>query len=146
MSEAERLDRLEARAAIADLIHGYARSIRYDRPEDIAALFVPDGFFEIRDGHPSRPEYSVRSRLEGAAEIGEYLMAGKGKPHPVPVIHNLMIEVDRDSATSTAVMDAQVFGTGHKVFGEYRDSYARKNGRWLFASRIFTMFKAGSPV
>lgn len=88
MSESERLDRLEARAVIADLIHGYARSIRYDQPEDIAALFVPDGFFEIRDGHPSRPEYSVRSRLEGAAEIGEYLMAGKGKPHPVPVIRS----------------------------------------------------------
>lgn len=146
MSDSERFDRIESRAAIADLVHEYARCVRNDRPEDVPALFAPGGSFEIRDGHPSRPDFTVRARFDSPAALGEYLMAGKGKPHPVPLIHNLMIEVEGDSATASSVMEAQVFGTDHKVFGEYRDSFRRIAGRWLFASRTYTIFSAASSV
>jgi ketosteroid isomerase-like protein len=143
-SLAERIDALEARAAIADLIHDYARCIRRDEPEKVAALFTPDGVFEIRDGHPDRPGHTVRSRLEGAAAIDAYLAPGKGKPHPIPLIRNLMIEVAGDSAAANSVMDARIFGTDHAVSGEYHDRFRRVGGRWLFASRTFTMF--GGPA
>lgn len=146
LSQEERLDRAESRSAIADLIHGYARFVRYDEPEGIPALFAPDGFFEIRDGHPDRPEFSVRARLEGPEHIGVYLISGKGKAHPIPLIHNLMIEMDGDSASANCVMEARIFGTDHKVFGEYRDSFRRIDGRWLFASRTYTIFSAASSV
>lgn len=146
MTDSERLDSIESRAAIADLVHEYARCVRDDRPEDVPALFAPDGSFEIRDGHPSKPEFAVRARFESPAALGDYLMAGKGKPHPVPLIHNLMIEVEGDTGTANSVMEAQVFGTEHKVFGEYRDSFRRIAGRWLFASRTYTIFSAASSV
>lgn len=146
LSPGELAARAEARVAIADLVHGYARAVRHDRPEDVPPLFAPEGFFEIRDGHPSKPEFSVRTRLDGPDAIGEYLMAGKGKPHPVPLIHNLMIALDGDRASADSVMEAQVFGTEHRVFGEYRDTFRRVEGRWLFASRTFTMFTAASTV
>jgi hypothetical protein len=144
-SLAQRIDELEARQAIADLIYTYARDIRYDEPEKVSELFTPDGFFEIRDGYPDKPEFTVRGRLEGRAAIDAYLAPGKGKPHPIPLIRNLIVEVQGDSATANSVMDAQIFGTDHKVFGEYRDSLKRVDGRWLFASRTFTMFSVPRP-
>jgi hypothetical protein len=135
-----------ARIAIADLVHGYALAIRRDRPEDAAALFATDGWFEIRDGHPSKPEYNVRSRLEGRQGVLDYLAPNKGKPHPVPMIHNLMIEVTGDTATATSVMEAIVLGTTHRVLGEYADTFVRENGMWRFGSRIYLIFSAASTV
>jgi hypothetical protein len=144
----QRLDRAESRAAIADLIHTYARLIREDRPQEAPALFVRDGVFEIRDGHPDKPDHSVRARLEGREHIAAYLGqgGGGGRPHPVPLIHNLVVEVDGDGGTANCVMEAQVLGTEHKVFGEYRDSFRRVDGRWLFASRTYTIYTAASSV
>ena len=143
---AARLDAIESRAAIADLVHGYARAVRRDRPVDVIALFVPDGWFEIREGHPSRGDATVRARFDSPQALADYLLQGKGKPHPVPLIHNLMIEVDGDTATAGSVMAAEVFGTAHKVKGEYRDSFCRVDGRWRFASRIYTIYSADSSV
>lgn len=145
-SLAERLDRAESRGAIADLVHAYARHIRYDEPEKVAALFTADGWFEIRDGHPDRPEYTVRERLEGPEQINAHLAPNKGKPHPVPLIHNLTVAADGDSGTANSVMEAQIYGSSHKVIGEYRDTFRRIGGRWYFASRTYTIFKGGSSL
>ena len=144
--ELDRLAIVEARFAIADVVHGYARAIRRDMPEDAAALFTEDGWFEIRDGHPSKFDHTVRTRLEGRQRVLDYLLPNKGKPHPVPLIHNLMIEVTGETATGSAVMEAQVLGTEHKVFGEYQDRFRREEGVWRFASRTYTIFTAASSV
>lgn len=135
-----RVERLEAEAAIAAAVHGYARCIRRDEPEAAADFFADDGWFEIRDGHPSKPEFTLRSRLEGREGVRAYLAPNKGKPHPVPLIHNLMIEVDGDRASANSVMEAQIHGTSHTVKGEYRDQFRRIAGNWFFESRIYTIF------
>lgn len=145
-SLAERIDRLESREAIADLIHGYARFIRYDQPERVAELFTPDGFFEVRDGYPDKPEFEVRDRYEGRAGITAHLAPNKGKPHPIPLLHNIIIEIDGDTATANSVMEAQIYGGTHKVFGEYRDTCNRVDGRWYFTSRTYTIFRGASSV
>jgi len=142
----DRLDRMEAQAAIADLVHEYARLIRRDQSDEVSALFTQDASFETRDGHPDKQESAVRSRMEGRDRIHDFMIQGKGRPHPVPLIHNLMIEVEGDSATGNCVMEGTIYGTEHKVYGEYRDSFSRVDGRWLFASRSFTMFTAGSSL
>lgn len=141
-----RIDAAEARSAVADLIHAYARHIRYDEPDRVAELFTPDGWFEIRDGHPDQPGFKVRSRLEGRGGIHAHLAPGKGKPHPIPLIHNLTVEVDGDAAKANSVMEAQIYGGAHKVIGEYRDSFRRIDGRWYFSSRIYTIFSGASSV
>ena len=46
-----RIAAIEARQAITDLVHAYARAIRHDRCEDVPALFAPDGWFEVRMWH-----------------------------------------------------------------------------------------------
>ena len=144
MTEAERLDRIEAHIDIADLLHAYARMVRRDQPERVSTLFAPGGTFEIRDGYPDRPDFTVRERLESPEALRAYLLPGKGKPHPIPLIRNLMIEVEGDTATANAMMDGPIMGTNHRVFGEYLDSFVRHEGRWLFAARIFTIYNANA--
>ncbi|MDE8651111.1 nuclear transport factor 2 family protein [Novosphingobium album (ex Liu et al. 2023)] len=131
---------IAAKAAIADLIHQYARLVRRDQPEGLGALFAPGGTFEVREGHPSLPEFRLRSRFESPEDLVAYLEQGKGKPHPVPLIHNLMIAIEGDTATADCVMEAQIHGTVHKVFGEYHDSFVKVDGAWRFSARIYTMF------
>jgi hypothetical protein len=143
---AQRIDHLEARFEIADLIHTYARYIRRDEPEKIASLFLPDGSFEIRDGHPDRADYTVRSHYTSSADINEHMAPNKGKPHPVPLIRNLIVEVDRDTATANCVMDATIYGTTHAIQGEYADRCQRVDGRWYFKARCYTIYAGASSI
>jgi len=137
MTLEQRLERLETHAAIADLVHGYALAIRHDRPQDVERLFARNGTFEIREsGAPAR---SVQ-RFESPQALVTYLLPRKGG-HPIPMIHNLMIEIDGDTAGASSVMVGPILGTAHETFGEYADSFVREDGEWKFASRIFTIFR-----
>ncbi|MEE4451823.1 nuclear transport factor 2 family protein [Novosphingobium resinovorum] len=138
----DRLARLEAQLAIADLVHGYARAVRREAYEDIPALFAPDGTFEVRSGAPDHAEFAVRQRFETPRALMAFLLEGKGRPHPVPLIHNLIVTVEGDTAQANAMMTARITGTDRAVTGEYHDSFVRHQGRWLFAARIYTMFAA----
>jgi hypothetical protein len=137
------IERLEARAAIADLVHGYALAVRRDRPEDIEVLFAPNGTFEVREGAPDRDEALTRTLFESPRDLVAFLLSTKGQPHPVPLIHNLMIVVDGDVAQASSLMVAPILGTDRQVMGEYADSFVRLNGRWRFQSRIYTLFRNG---
>lgn len=139
MSEA-RLARIEAHIAIADLVHGYARAVRREAYEDIPALFAPGGTFEVRSGAPDKAEFTVRQRFETPEALAAFLIEGRGRPHPVPLIHNLMIEVSGDTAEANAMMVATITGTDKEVRGEYHDSFVKQDGRWLFASRVYMVF------
>lgn len=137
---AARIDRLESEAAIAGLVHAYARAVRREEVEQVAGLFIPTGTFEVRAGHPDRAEFTMRRRFETPDALVAFLLEGKGRPHPVPLIHNLMIEVEGDAATANSMMAAPIYGTDHEVFGEYRDSFVRVDGCWLFSARIYTVY------
>ena len=138
---ASRIDRLEAEAAIASLVHAYARAVRREEVEQMVGLFVPAGALEVRDGHPDRAEFTVLQRFENPEALVAFLLEGKGRPHPIPLIHNLMIEVHGDTATANSMMAAPIYGTDHEVFGEYRDDFVRVEGRWLFSARIYTVYR-----
>ena len=142
----QRLDRAESRIAIAELIHTYARCIRYDRPDQVGALFTADGTFELREGHPDKPEFTVKYRLDGRESVHAQMAQNKGSAHPVPLIHNLIVAVDGDHATATCVMEGRIYGSGHGITGEYHDIFRRGGGKWLFAARIFTIFTGAALV
>lgn len=146
MTVEQKLDALESRLACMDLVHTYARLIRSDQPEGIAALFTEDGTFEGRNGHPDKPEFSLMFRDEGREAVNAHMMPMKGKPHPVPLIHNLSIEVQGDTAKGNCVMEAQIYGSQTKIKGEYNDSFRRVGGKWLFASRVYTVFRGDSTL
>jgi hypothetical protein len=132
---------LADRLAIADIIHLYARAMRERRPLDGAALFTNDGVFEIRDGMPGEAPWRVRTRLEGRPAIEAYLTRGDGTGTGVcPLIHNILVEMDGDTARANAVMQTQIIGTSHMLTGEYHDDCVRVDGAWRFAVRRFTIF------
>jgi hypothetical protein len=62
----DRITLIEIRAAIADVVHGYARAIRHSRPADAAALFTEDGIFETCGGLPGQTDAVVPSGMKGA--------------------------------------------------------------------------------
>ena len=97
-------------------------------------------------GHPDKAEFTVKYRLEGRESVHAQMAHNKGNAHPVPLIHNLIVEVDGDNAAATCVMEGKVYGTSHGVIGEYCDSFRRVDGNWLFAARIFTMFAAAASL
>jgi hypothetical protein len=143
---AARVDAIESRLACADLVHAYARLIRSDRPDLVHTLFTADGTFEVRDGHPDSDTFTVRSRYASPTEIHANMAPNRGKPHPLPLIHNLTIAVNGDTATGNAVMEAQIYGASHKVIGEYHDTFRREDGEWRFAARIYTIFSGASSI
>jgi len=141
----ERLDSLESREAIADVIHDYARFMREKKADEIKGLFAEESFFELREGHPDKADFTVRERLEGMENIVEHLLRVDG-PQPIPLIHNLTVKVSGDAATSNCVMEGQFYGAEMRVFGAYDDTFQRIDGRWIFASRTYTIFIGASSV
>jgi hypothetical protein len=134
------LDRLEAQGAIADLVHAYALAIRREAYEDVAGLFAPGGTFEVHSGQPNEAETTPRQIYASVDELVAFLVAGRGRPGPVPLVHNLVIEVDGDTASANAVMIARILGTGDEILGEYFDRFLRVDGRWLFAGRKYVVW------
>ena len=147
MSDVAQLEQISAYLGISNLISRYAQVVRYDCPEQVADLYTLDGVFEVRRGAPDKAEHTVRSRDDGREAIRASMAAIKGLPHPVPLIHNLLVEADGDRAIATCVMEGRLSSTGESQFwGEYNDTCARLDGCWFFASRIFTIYEAGSTI
>jgi hypothetical protein len=132
-----RLDIIESRVAIADLVHQYAFNIRSARASDCLVLFTEDATFETREARmAAQDDYVTRSVLAGRSAIIDYISPNGGMV--CPVIHNLLIDVRGNEAESTCVMfNADTHGPA--VLGQYRDTFKRE-GQWQFSSRVFTMF------
>lgn len=132
---------LLARAAIGDLVHGYANAVAVGDTEFCASLFAVDATFEVRVSDVSSGKGSTRqSFIEGQTAIHEFLLKSVQVSNKIilPLIHNLVIDVRGASATSRCLMMG-VDPLGSPTFtGFYQDSY-RSDAGWNFLSRQFTM-------
>jgi hypothetical protein len=131
---------MAARAAITEVLYGYARGVRNGDVSACVEMFTHDAVFEVRDAAHAEPAgYRVRHVLRGPEEIRTYLQQGAVASVKVcPLIHNLMIEVDGLEASSNCMMSAWVLPAGRQVIGEYEDRYRWDQG-WRFASRVYTI-------
>jgi hypothetical protein len=137
--QAARIELLEARAAITELVHVYALNIRSGNPAACARLFTEDAGFEVRERLGGTGTIRARSTLTGRAAITAYLAAGAASQTRLcPLIQNLIIHVSGQEATSSCTMIAFVLTTGDRILGEYEDSF-RYEDEWRFCSRIFTI-------
>jgi hypothetical protein len=143
--ERARIELLETRARITDLVYRYAHNIRTGKAAECATLFTEDAEFEVREAILGKQiSGRTRSRLVGREAIRNYLVNGAASGGGVcPMIHNLLIHVKGREATSSCVMTAVVGASGESLLGEYEDSY-RYDGDWRFTSRIFTILR-GTP-
>ena len=144
-SVTDRIELLEARASIEDLVYRYARCVRIGNAEDCVKLFTPEATFEVREVNPGDPSsIRTRSTLQGRDAIVNYLNHGGAAGGSVcPLISNLLIQVAGREATSNCVMTALVWASGQSITGEYLDTY-RYGSDWRFTSRIYTIFRARS--
>jgi hypothetical protein len=131
---------LQARAAIADLVHAYALFIRKGRPADVEPLFTEDAAFEVRYADPLAPESAVSaSRSEGRAAVVAQLVRSATATRMFPMIHNLLIEVDGDAAQASCLMVGRSWPEGVETMGEYADRFRREADGWRFVERVFTI-------
>lgn len=142
---ADRLALLEARTEISDLIYRYAQGVRNGDYESCVNLFHPDATFEVRLAAPGEKTAAItRSTLTGRAELLAYLNeAAASSGGMCPLISNLLIDVRGRQASSNCMMSATVWSSGKTVIGEYDDVFSYHD-RWLFSSRIYSIFRPRS--
>ncbi len=142
----EGLESLVSKNEITELVHRYAFNIRQRKHGLCAEMFTEDSSFEVREAHPLRPETLVtRSRAEGRDAVIASIGVSGGTSRVFPAIHNLLIDLDGDSARITALMLATVYPGGGEMVGEYDDTLRREQGKWLFKSRCYTIYRETWP-
>ncbi len=145
MNDLTRIELLEARTQIADVVYKYAQAIRNGDFASGVSLFAEDAMFEIRLAVPGQPNSATtRSKLVGHAAILVYLNEAFAAGGSVcPMISNLIIDVQGRKGSSNCMMTAMVWANGQNVIGEYHDTFGY-DGVWRFASRTYTIFRARS--
>lgn len=136
---AARIDWLESRAQIEDLVHRYTECVRDRREGEVAGLMAADAWVELHHGDALDPDSTtLHERFAGKeAILGSFQQVAGNDAVVWPMIHNLRIEIEGDTARSRCVMASSVRPHGFQYVGEYHDTFRREHGRWLFASRIF---------
>jgi 3-phenylpropionate/cinnamic acid dioxygenase small subunit len=122
------------RDRILALVHEYATRLDAGDLDGVAALFA---HAELRS---TRQERVLRGTAEARTLYEPVILYDYGTPRTMHQITNVTIDVDGDDATarsSFAVL--QVTGQGlHPILaGEYHDRFARVDGVWRFAARVF---------
>lgn len=135
-------EEIAARLEIADLVHRYALGVRRGDAESCGALFVEDGVFEVREAGVLDPaDARVLARAEGRAAVVAYVGRAMASGRVYPAIHNLIVEVDGETAQASSLMIATAYPSGSDVMGEYADSFVKAAGRWAFAERRYTILR-----
>ena len=127
-----RIDRLESRHAIAELISVYGIACDdHDMPR-LMGLFTPDAEFDTKSG---------LMHAENPADIElMFIEAFKIRGPAFHWSHDHIVEFDEadaDRATGTVLSHAETTPHGEPSLAamRYEDEYKRINGRWLFRKR-----------
>ena len=138
MSELEhRIQRLEDRAELQDLVVKYFLASDDDDYEALAATFAPDGTFSA----------GIFPGGEGREAVVECLRAGRKMMGPT--IHTpdytLFAFSDNNRATGRVGAHLELSIAGRTVFAavRYFDEYVRIDGRWQFKRREMRTIHAG---
>lgn len=128
-----RIDRLESRAAILKIIAQYCKACDDRDVPLLRSLFAPDAQVRSADG---------RMRGEGVDGIMEmYRKRFEVLGLSVHWTHDTIIDIDPadpDRATGEVFCHAEAMRNGQVLVGSlrYEDEYVRRDGRWMFASRL----------
>ena len=126
-----RIQAIEDRNAIDDLVSTYCLAIDERDLERFLSLFSEDAVLRHEDGV---------MRLDGLPAIREYYtqrFAGYGVTFHTP--HSRIVEfVSPDEATGVVTGHAEMSQDGELVLAaiRYSDRYRKMGGRWLFAERV----------
>jgi uncharacterized protein (TIGR02246 family) len=141
-SSAARLQRLEAREQILELMTAYGATLDSHDFAAFGRLFAEDASY-VSGGTPTRGRAAIQSMLEK-------IITSNPSNLPPPNFHlyfNPSIQVDGDRATAQSrgayVAPDPTSKTAQMVFFvSYEDTLVRREGRWLFQQRVV---KGGIP-
>ncbi len=131
MSESMRIQQLEDREAIRDLLARYCYLIARGDVDAVIDLFTSDCRVEI-----------LGQVYEGAAGL-RTLYASALDFSPKPYIHNHLIEeLDVRTASSSCVLEIRQVRDGEPETGGgcYEDRYLKEDGTWKFSERRFRVY------
>lgn len=132
-----RIDLLESREAIANLVYRYTEAIRSRAPTEVLDLMLETATVELHHADPDEPSVTrLLVRYDGREELrGSFAEQAGAQARVWPMLHNLRVEIDGDDASSVCVLQSAVWPAGKEFVGEYRDTFRRVDGRWFIASR-----------
>jgi hypothetical protein len=135
MNIEERLELLETRNALLDLISGYAQGFDNHDTDLLRNVFHENAVLDL----------DVFGTFEGIDGIvGAANMFWDAAPHMHHWMANPLIEIDLDAGKASASTSLDCLctyvesGTSH-IGGRYRDNFTRIDGRWWIAERIFDL-------
>ena len=123
---------LVAREEIRELVARYAHCADSGRFEELVALFAEDGLLQIDDREPLRGRDAILAFLASTRSGVRESSAVRSIRHHVS---SLRIDVSAAAAATGASYFLVVGEHGPDHWGRYRDRYAHRDGRWLFARR-----------
>jgi len=137
--EAERAAARDREAVIARLL-AYSRTIDLGQHEEWIACFSADGAFEMRS---HLENYPSRRRVEGRAELADFIATHTGPPETFHKHLYLMPEVAVDGNAAHAagyfvhLVDDESGSPILQSYGRYRDTLVRDaEAGWLIRERI----------
>lgn len=131
------LDELLAREAIRDLVARYNSTGDSGRFAETLALFADDAVLERPDGR-FEGLAAIESQFHGAATDLSHLAGPDGRVHLRHFTSTHQIDVDGETATGRCYYQVLLpLGLDH--WGRYLDTYAVRDGRWVFTSRKVTI-------
>jgi hypothetical protein len=134
---AARLDQLEARNAISEVIYRYAHCVRTG-DMGIVDLFTKDATFTVMQlvgrGEPTR-----MSHISTPAEFEKFYANVTSHGDRAPLVHNLIIDVQGDRANSYCMMSGARYDGSAQFLGYYNDTFRRED-KWRFTSRVYTVY------
>lgn len=131
--EGRRLELLETRNELLDLISGYAQGFDNHDPELLRTIFTADAVLDLGDA------FGCYRGIEAILAAADGFWTGA--PHMHHWMANPLLEIDLDAGTASATTALDCLstfvatGTSH-IGGNYRDRYVRVDGRWRIAQRI----------
>jgi hypothetical protein len=142
MEIADRLELLETRNALLDLISSYAQGFDDHRPELLRTTFHDDAVLEL----------GLFGRYEGLDAILDAAdQFWIGAPNMHHWMANPLLEIDLDAGRATATTALNCLstftesGTSH-IGGRYDDVFLRVDGRWAISERtLIVQFVAPLP-
>jgi len=125
---------LADREEIRQLVAVYAQRVNHGH--GIADLFTEDAVWTMRE--PGQTE--VRE-IRGMAALKAAFSSFKADiGYPAPMIHNIVIAIDGDTARAVSMNDlwSSADGKLYHAWGNYEDTFRRVGGKWLFSRRDMT--------
>jgi hypothetical protein len=129
----QRLDALQARLDVRELLDRYAVSYTTRNWQGVEECYVPEAVF-----HELPPVELMQKTRQEIIDIGKMYM--DSMKDVVMMIHSCLITVDGTTASARTILHESGRTNNDEpveMYGHYHDEIVFRDGRWCFLKRVF---------